>query len=140
MPPGWRRGAGLEVQVIVPITCSVLSASCAVFVAWRASRWRESDEAKAITGRIDVVEKLTTKHESKLTGMPAQVDEMDTAVTKLTGRVDAIEHEIQKLPTKADIRGLEEEVKGLAREQGLTRAGVDRIENHFIQRGIGATA
>jgi hypothetical protein len=126
----------LDVQIIVPIGCSVLSAGCAVFVAWRASRWRESDEAKAITRRIDVLEKMS----EKVAGTPALVDAQDTALTKLDGRVAAIEHEISELPTKADIRGLDEQLKGLAREQGLTHASVNRIEDHFIKRGIGATA
>lgn len=125
----------MDVQIIVPIGCSVMSAGCAVFVAWRASRWRESDEAKAIALRLDAVEKAAEKARD----LPRLVDEQDTAITKLVGRVSTIEHDITELPTKADIRGLDEQLKGLAREQGLTHASVSRIENLFIQRGVGAS-
>ncbi|MBI1407312.1 MAG: DUF2730 family protein [Caulobacter sp.] len=97
----------------IPIACAVISALCAVFVAWRASRWRESDEAQKLIARVGAVEGRMTKAE---------------------GRLDGIDEKFDDLPTEADIARLEGEIGTVKELCRAAAAGVARIETFMMQR------
>lgn len=97
---------------IIPIACSLVSCVCAVFVAYRGQRWRETDDARALLGRV----------------------------SDLESRVQAVEIRQEDLPTQADVEKLRGEVHALATQVTATgeqvkaaAAGINRIEGHFIQ-------
>lgn len=64
------------------------------------------------------------------------VDEHDTKITKLEGRVEHIERDIENLPTKADIARLEGDVKEVGSAVRAVQSGVGRLEGYFLTRGV----
>lgn len=73
----------------------------------------------------------------------AAVDPLKADITELTRRVDANEADIQEaradigdLPSKADLARVEGEVKATHIEAAAAAAGVMRLENIFLQRGV----
>lgn len=92
---------------------SLAISACACLLAAasfvRTGRWRDTDEAKALAASIADMER----------------------------RISIIENEIEDLPTKADIRGLEERITAVAGLVRHTQEGINRIEGYFLQIGIG---
>lgn len=80
---------------------------CALYVARRAARWRESDEAKALTLRLGVVE-------NELFGLRVRLEGM---------------------PTKADFEGVKSDLRAVSRELDKVDGGVTRIEQYLLERG-----
>ncbi len=99
---------------------SVLACGIALYVAVRAGRWRDSDDAKAIDNRINA---LATTVGGAATGL---------ALGAVATRVTALEAGMQHVATKADIAGLKAEVKGLESTISSVDAGVSRIEDHLM--------
>lgn len=93
---------------IIAMGAALVSAACAVFVAWRGGRWRETEEAQALLKRMSDAE----------------------------SRISACEIRIEDLPTRADIARLEAEIKGVGQQVGAANAGIDRLEGYFLQRGV----
>jgi len=88
------------------VASGLVSLACAIFVAQRAGRWRESDEAKLLTGRITMLE---------------------TKVTAIEGKLDF-------MATKGDLQSLASEVRAIGREVGKVEDGVKRIESWLMER------
>ena len=65
-----------------------------------------------------------------------EVDDHDTKITKLEGRVEHIEDDIAELPTKADIARLEGDVKEVGSAVRAVQSGVGRLEGYFLNRGV----
>jgi hypothetical protein len=93
---------------IITMLAALASAACTFFVAWRAGRWRETEEAKALLKRMGEAE----------------------------NRISACEIRMEDLPTQADIARLESEIKGVGTQVGAANAGIDRLEGYFLQRGV----
>jgi septal ring factor EnvC (AmiA/AmiB activator) len=89
---------------ISTIACCLAAASF-----FRTKSWRDTDEAKALVGRISQVE----------------------------SRLSVIESEVEGLPTKADIARLEEQVRSVDHNVDRAQRGIDRLESYFLQTGIG---
>ena len=91
------------------LVAAVIAVICALYVAARAGKWRETDEAKNLIGRLGTVE-------SKITTLEVRLDAM---------------------PTKADLSALQSDVRAISREVGKVEDGVNRIEDWLVQRGLG---
>ena len=102
---------------ISPI-CAVLSAGCALFVAVRGGRWRESDDQKK--AREDHLDRT---------------DSCESRLDKLEPRVASIEESVKALPTKADIARLEGMVEAVDRTCEAALEGVKRIESFMMKGG-----
>ncbi|WP_374569672.1 DUF2730 family protein [Phenylobacterium sp.] len=100
----------------IGMTPAIVAAACALFVAWRNGKWRETDEAKALIKRMG---------------------EVEGRVDKVEGRVGTLEDDISDLPTKADIARLEGELKTVGNDVRAANAGIDRIEGFFLAKGVG---
>jgi hypothetical protein len=104
----------------VETVTSVLSAGAGLYAVWQAGRWRRSDEWKVHQKAVsDISEK------SKL----------------LEQRVCALEGDVRKLPTAADIARVEGAIGRVESEVQSAAAGVDRIEGlllkHALESGAG---
>lgn len=99
-----------EVLQMVSATCAIIACICAVIVARRAQRWRDTDEAQKLIDRIDEAE----------------------------SRLDKLETTTKELATKADIRALKAEVDGVCRQiDQQVIPGLRRIEDFFLAQGMG---
>lgn len=87
------------------MACAAMSAACAVFVAMRAGKWRETDEAKALIKRVGEVET----------------------------RVKACEIHMEDLPTRADIAKLQGELHAVREIGTRTERAVERIEGFMMR-------
>lgn len=92
---------------IASVLSGVVGISCAIYVAVRTGRWRESDEAKSMINRITAVEQ----------------------------KVATVETRLMNMPTLADLEGLKSEVRSIAREVGKVDDSVTRIETWLMERG-----
>lgn len=100
--------AVLEILLrVVSAGSALIAVICAVYVARRASNWRESDEAKALERRVTEVER---------------------DLSNIAVRLDTV-------PTREDLAALKSEVRALSREVGKVDDGVSRIEIFLIERG-----
>lgn len=88
----------------VPLICAVVSAACAVYVTVRQARWRETDDARAIAGRI----------------------------TALTTRMEKVETRQEGMPTKADLATLSGDIQLVKQLIERAERGIDRIENFMM--------
>jgi hypothetical protein len=86
---------------------ALIAVACAVYVANRASSWRNSDEAKALQQRVTEIERDCSN----------------------------IKVRLDQVPTKADLEGLKSDVRALGRDVGKVEAGIDRIEEFLRERG-----
>ena len=86
---------------------ALIAVVCAVYVANRASGWRNSDEAQRMERRVTEIER-------------------DCSNIKI--RLDQV-------PTTADLEGLKGDVRALVRDVGKVEAGIDRIEEFLRERG-----
>jgi hypothetical protein len=91
---------------------AAISAACAMWVAIRTGRWRETDEAKALIKRVGDVE----------------------------GRVRDCEIRMEDLPTRADLERLRGEVHAVRDGVQNANNGIDRIEAFFLARGVERTS
>jgi hypothetical protein len=92
---------------MIPIICAVISTGCAVFVAFRTGRWRETDDAKVIAARFQ----------------------------KIEGRLDIIETKQLELPSKADLAKLEGSINLVKELVERSERGIDRIESYMLNHG-----
>lgn len=97
---------------IIPIACALISCGCALFVAVRAGRWRETDDARAVLARLTAAEK----------------------------EIEVLKIRQNDVPSKADVATLRGEVHALAEKVGATgeavrgvASGIDRIETFWMQ-------
>lgn len=81
---------------------------------------------------------------SQLSDLSTKVDELTTEVGGLGRRMDAVERDIEDLPTRAEIHRLEithaemqGQIRSLDKAIGATTAGVIRIENYLIELSKG---
>lgn len=88
---------------------AIAAAGAAVFTAWRAERWRKSEDWQAMRNRVD-------KHETRLA---------------------LVERDLSKIPTKEDLARLEGELSTVAAGVAAANAGVDRIEGLLLKRALG---
>ncbi len=99
-----------EILQFCSAACAVASTICAVAVARRAQRWRDTDEAQGLLKRIDDAE----------------------------SRLDKLEVKTNELATKADIRGLKSEIDGVCKQiDQQVVPGLNRIEDYFLKLGMG---
>lgn len=94
------------------VLISLVAVGIALVVAVRAGKWRDSDAAKALEGRIGTVEKAS--------GLHAQ-------------RLEQIEDDIAALPTKADFARLEGEIVSTCRIADRTEQAVLRLEDYMMK-------
>lgn len=95
----------MTIETMLPLICSVVSVSCAVYVTIRNANWRQTDDARAIDKRIGEAET----------------------------RIQACEIRLQDLPTKADLAKLGGEIHTVTELVKAAGAGVDRIETFWMQ-------
>lgn len=92
---------------LASVLSGLVGIACAIYVAMRTGKWRESDEAKGLSTRIETVEQ----------------------------KVIRIETRLGEMPTKADMEGLKSEVRAIGREVGKVDDSVTRIESWLMERG-----
>ncbi|MGH7027362.1 DUF2730 family protein [Brevundimonas sp.] len=98
-----------ETLQFVTAFCAVASAGCAVLVARRAQRWRDTDEAQKLMDRIDEAE----------------------------SRLDRVDGRLADVPNKADLATVRGEIHAVARtvDQQVV-PGLQRIEGYFLEAGV----
>ena len=55
-------------------SAAVISAACALFVAWRAGKWKAGDELKNFDARLSAAESSLQMHDLKFIGLPSAAD------------------------------------------------------------------
>lgn len=65
-----------------------------------------------------------------------EVDDHGDRILKVEGRIDTLDKVVAGLPTKADLARVEGEVRAVGVDAAATKAGVDRLEGYFLQRGV----
>ena len=96
-----------EILQLMSAACAIIACVCAVVVAVRAQRWRDTDEARTLLDRIDGVE----------------------------SRLDKLEPQVAGLATKADIASLKGELDGLcALVNTSVIPGLRRIEGYMMEK------
>lgn len=101
-----------EILSLVTCACAIVAAGCAVAVARRAQRWRDTDEAVALLGRIDEVE----------------------------DRMTQVEGQTKNLATKEDLAAARGEIHAVATTVNTQVVpGLSRIEGYFLQEGVRAS-
>lgn len=89
---------------------------------------------------ITEVKKLVDAAVASLTRVDEQaeaaIDDHETRLTRAEKDVEAIRQDIAKLPTKADLARLEGEVKSVGTQVQGAKAGIDRIEQFFLAKGV----
>jgi hypothetical protein len=93
----------IQLLALVLSTCAFL---VSLFVALRAGKWRESDDAKSLIGRVSGLET----------------------------RITVLETEMKDLPTKEDVARLEGKIQGVCDIGQRTEKAVDRIESYMMER------
>ncbi len=102
----------MQVQLLFTgLAClaAIVAAGCAVWNTSRTARWRDTDEGRAVTGKIEA----------------------------LSGRVGIIEAAQKTMPTQASVAALTADVQSVKGSVKDVQRGIDRIEGHFIKKGIG---
>jgi hypothetical protein len=110
----------MTLQLMVSIFACLISTVALVFTAatfFRAGRWNESGEAKAIEKRFNAIEKKVDEHAVQLRDIPTKAD-----LVKMSAEFGA------------DIARLEANVENLGDRIGGVDAGVTRIEQ-FLMSG-----
>jgi hypothetical protein len=102
-----------------PIAATALQ-GLLVWVAWSLRQ-----VAKAEIAAVDT--KFTDKF-----------DDHDVRIQGVESRMATAEGDIKELPTKEDLARIEGEVKGVGIKVSTANAGIQRIENFFLQRGVDA--
>jgi len=95
------------------------------WVAWSLRQLAKNEIAVAVS-------KLQARDEA----LDSTVDGHGTRITRVEGRVDEIEKDILNLPSKADLARVEGRVDAVGREVSSVGAGVSRIENFFLAKGV----
>lgn len=80
---------------------------CALYVAWRAGNWRNSDERKAMFSRLSAIE----------------------------NDVLAMKTRFEQVATRSDVEALKSQVTALDRNISKLDSAVDRIEAFLMERG-----
>jgi hypothetical protein len=91
---------------VLSVAAAWVSLGCAIWIAVRAARWRNSDEAKTLSLRL-------TAAETEIVGIKVRVDSM---------------------PTKSDVEGVRSDLRAMAREIGKVDDAVVRIEQFLLSR------
>lgn len=107
-----------------PVALFILN-GLAVWACWSLRQLAKAEIAA-------VMEKLQSK-DAEIAGV---VDAHDTRLTKLDARMEHVEGEVQKLPTKADIERLQGAVNSVGQEVEAANAGIKRIEGFFLAKGV----
>lgn len=124
-----------EVLQYVLAIAACLSALCAVYVAWRAKGWRQSDELKAMIA--EAASRWVESAASK--ALHHRVDDAER-------RLDVAETTVENLPTKDDLAKIERDVgdvarllagqsaalDGVKRTSEASQAGVDRLVAYLL--------
>ena len=98
-----------EVLQLVSAACAIVACICAVTVARRAQRWRDTDEAQRLIDRVDATE----------------------------SRLDKLEPKVSGLATKSDIVALKAELHGVCKQiDNEVVPGLNRIEDYFLKAGM----
>lgn len=88
------------------LAISAVACMVAVWVAVRAGRWKESDDAKALVARIG----------------------------RLEGRVDNHASRFDGLATKSDVATLSQQLVAVDRSINTLERGVERIEAYLMEK------
>lgn len=99
------------------LAVSVLICLTGVYVAWRAGKWRDSDEARALHQRVERTERRLDQHELKLKDLPTKAD-----FEALRGEVRSVESGV-----RAELRGVEKQLDGVDQ-------GIQRVEGFLMER------
>lgn len=91
----------------ISVLSGIVALLCAIYVAQRASRWRDSDDVKLLLGRVGTVE----------------------------GKVNTIEARLENMATKTDVAAVQSDVRAIGREVGKVDDSVTRIETWLMERG-----
>ena len=97
-----------EILQFVSAACAMASAVCAVSVARRSQRWRDTDDAQRLLDRVDAAE----------------------------SRLDVLETKTDDLPTKADLALVKAELHAVCKQiDHSVVPGLNRIEGYFLEAG-----
>ncbi len=100
----------------------VASLLLSIFTYVRVGRWRETDEAKLLTGRVD-------KAEANIAGKAAISE-----VALIDRRVTTIEAKLEHVATKADIANLGAKLDGLGQLIVRAETAVERVEQFMMEK------
>ncbi len=104
------------IVIILSLAAAIVSAGAAVYAVWQVSRLRRSDEWRAVL---------------------SDIAKANNAANLLEQRVGAIEGDLSKLPTNADIARVEGAIRAVRGEVHDAKNGVDRIEKLLMERALG---
>lgn len=100
-----------EILQFVSAACAITSTICAVAVARRSQRWRDTDDAQKLLDRVDAAE----------------------------SRLDRLETKTGDLPTKADLASVRAELHAVCKQiDHSVVPGLARIEGYFLEAGARA--
>ncbi|PHY20801.1 hypothetical protein CSW59_06140 [Caulobacter sp. BP25] len=111
-----------------PIAALAIQALTA-WICWSLRQLATTEVKKLVDA---AVASLTTADQEA----EAAVDDHETRITVLEKDVEAIRHDIAKLPTKADLAQVSGKVDTVASKVDGARAGIERIESYFLAKGV----
>ena len=109
-----------------------------LWLAWSVRQMLKNEIAAEVTALKAADQAILTTLKADDKAMAEDVRQLDTRATKVESRLDGIEHDIQHLPTKADIARLEERVESVGNDVSGARQGIGRLESYFLSRGVEA--
>lgn len=109
----------LEIMIMLFIVVGIV---VAIFRVGRANPENTGSLAKS----IDAVKAELGKN----------IDTVKTEVRELDGRVVHVEQTMRGMATKADVKRLEAKIDGHRELADRTAAGVKRIEDFFLEKGV----
>lgn len=95
--------------------------------------WIDLRSAKRAESAVDPVKADLRALDSRFA---AQVAGLDKQISAVAARVDEAEGDIEGLPTKADLANVLSEARAAHNEASAANAGIRRIENFFLERGV----
>jgi len=69
-------------------------------------------------------------------GLASRVAAHHDTIMRHDGQIEEIRADIRDLPTKADLARVEGEIRTVADAVAAASAGISRLENYFLERGV----
>ncbi|MBS3962172.1 MAG: DUF2730 family protein [Sandarakinorhabdus sp.] len=91
----------------ISVLSGIVALLCAIYVAQRANKWRDSDDNKLLQRKVGIME----------------------------GKVNIIESRLEHMATKTDVAAVQSDVRAIVREVGKVDDSVTRIETWLMERG-----
>lgn len=107
----------------------VVASVVILWICWSLRQLAIAEVNKIVSAAVAGLEKSDEKTETAVKGHEGRISDVEH-------RVGSLEEDIRELPTKADLKALEGELKVVGKAVEQVHRGVSRIEDHFMEEGM----